>query len=476
VDTLSSPERIKGRVTYSGKAKRKRGSERYVEETSGSPSENDDGDGVMKEDSAAMPPPPGPPAKKARSVKAKQASARNSEDSPATKSKPESKVNKRSSISSFSDIKGSPSSMKPPSTVGSKVIKPLSSQRFQTPDAERDDISVADSSKPSQRKERTEAQRMQFFKDQPECREVEPYRAFCTGCNEWVSLNLKKTYTMQPWLKHRRECRDKLRQARSLDASTTSKSPQKEEEEESEDEASIVHSVTDKAIRRSVAQRQAYLEADPRAEVVKPHEVLCRTCQRWIKLGKLPYGLSNWTRHHKSCSGSLPSSRVANAERKLKLVNDSMARAFTVKSVECDACDAIVDLEGEGDYNLTKWTEHKMSCRSAYFTSEATSTAQDAQSTVSVESPRRAEKMADRPPPSVASTETTAVASEAAGSSRRKRAREDEDGDEVEEPPRARARTESYKPSGALGWLLLPFKSFINGFKEGLQPPRSSST
>lgn len=69
--------------------------------------------------------------------------------------------------------------------------------------------------------------------------------------------------------------------------------------------------------------------------------------------------------------------------------------------------------------------------------------------------------------PSVASTDATAVASEAVSRQGVKRRREDDE-DNEEGRPKARPRTESNAPSGALGWLLLPFKSFVNGFKEGL--------
>lgn len=71
---------------------------------------------------------------------------------------------------------------------------------------------------------------------------------------------------------------------------------------------------------------------------------------------------------HTDCVGSQidntcsPSSRVATAERKLKLVNDASAKSFSGTSVDCKHCDATIALDGEGDYNLTKWQEHKAAC------------------------------------------------------------------------------------------------------------------
>lgn len=79
-----------------------------------------------------------------------------------------------------------------------------------------------------------------------------------------------------------------------------------------------------------------------------------------------------------------------------------------------------------------------------------------------------------RPTHSITPTDATAVTAEGASHQGTKRGREDDDQDD-EERPRVRQRTETYA-SGALGWLLMPFKSFINGFKEGLSSGRAPTT
>ena len=57
---------------------------------------------------------------------------------------------------------------------------------------------------------------------------------------------------------------------------------------------------------KSEAERQAYLEGDPRSEEVRPYEVLCKTCKKWVQLGnKTRYSLSHWKEHQKRCSGSM---------------------------------------------------------------------------------------------------------------------------------------------------------------------------
>ncbi|THH15222.1 hypothetical protein EW146_g5220 [Bondarzewia mesenterica] len=428
---------------------------------------------------AVMPPPPIAPQKKLHHAQTKTAKA--TEDSlrdtdistmktPARK--PACKTLTKQA--STTEAKISPSSMKPPSTIG----KSPASQRGQSPDAGRDDVSIAESSKTVRK---TEGEREQFFRDQPECSEVEPHRAFCTGCNEWVALNARQTYSMRPWLLHRRECRRKSLQAAKSESVTPIVKSAEKQEEESEDDGSpsAARSGYDKVPRKAEAERQAYLEADPHAEEVRPYEVLCRNCQKWVKLGaEQLYALGNWKTHQQRCPGSLPSSRVATAERKLKLVNDSGAKSFTTTSVECASCGIAVALEGEGDYDLTKWDEHKLSCESAPSDSVPTAVVPDAESVALGEaSARSSEKTGSNPPPSVSSTET-AVAPEALGGLRPilKRARDDDE--EVgDERPRTRARTESYR---ALDWLLLPFKSFIHGFKAGMQstpaPSPSSSS
>ena len=50
---------------------------------------------------------------------------------------------------------------------------------------------------------RTEAQRIEVIQSYSVCGEMEPYRVFCTRCDQWVNLGKKQTYTVKPWEKHR---------------------------------------------------------------------------------------------------------------------------------------------------------------------------------------------------------------------------------------------------------------------------------
>lgn len=75
---------------------------------------------------------------------------------------------------------------------------------------------------------------------------------------------------------------------------------------EGEGSPSVVRSSSDKVTRKSEAERQAYFDNDPRAEEVRPYEVLCKNCKTWVKLGsKIRFALGNWNTHQQRCSGSL---------------------------------------------------------------------------------------------------------------------------------------------------------------------------
>lgn len=129
------------------------------------------------------------------------------------------------------------------------------------------------------------------------------------------------------------------------------------------------------------AERKAFLEADPRAQEIRPHEILCRSCQKWIKLSAGHLG--NWHSHQQRCSGVVlvvfffPNAtllfanrnfirlnRVATTERKISLLNDPQVKSSSPRNVECAFCRTNVELDGVAQYDLTKWFEHKTKCSS----------------------------------------------------------------------------------------------------------------
>jgi len=214
---------------------------------------------------------------------------------------------------------------------------------------------------------------VKFLEDHPDCGEFEPHRAFCKRCDKWVALSGAQQYPLTRWNQH-------VQRYHGEPNETSEESSEGTENDEVSRAPSAAPSITEKVQgprQRTEAERLAYLEADERVMEIKEHEVQCKQCQRWVRLGMArKYMLLRWEQHKQTCTGILPSTRVATVNRKLQLVNDSQAKSFTSRSVECASCDAAVILEGEGDYDLTKWHEHKSNCQSGFTHPELTKSTQ----------------------------------------------------------------------------------------------------
>jgi hypothetical protein len=86
----------------------------------------------------------------------------------------------------------------------------MSRRRFTTPETVDDNASVAESSFSTAVIRRTEAERIEYFKNQPDCADTEPHSVLCTRCNKTVNLGRKQTYAVKPWEKHRVRCDAKV--------------------------------------------------------------------------------------------------------------------------------------------------------------------------------------------------------------------------------------------------------------------------
>ena len=71
-----------------------------------------------------------------------------------------------------------------------------------------DNVSLADSSI-SVRVRRNEAERVEYFQNQPECGKMEPHHVQCLRCGISVNLGRKQTYAVRPWEIHRARCDQK---------------------------------------------------------------------------------------------------------------------------------------------------------------------------------------------------------------------------------------------------------------------------
>jgi hypothetical protein len=73
-------------------------------------------------------------------------------------------------------------------------------------DDEDDNVSIADSTISTGRVRRNEAERIQYFENQPECGKMEPHHVQCLRCDKSVNLGRKQTYAVRPWEIHRASC------------------------------------------------------------------------------------------------------------------------------------------------------------------------------------------------------------------------------------------------------------------------------
>jgi len=223
------------------------------------------------------------------------------------------------------------------------------------------------------------------------------------------------------------------------------------------------HSPTRPA-RKTEGQRKAFLRNDVQVQEVEPWRVLCRVCERWIKLSATSYAANNWLAHKQRCSPATPilragrhtpskpsfspSSRVATAERKIVLFNDPQVKVFSPRRVQCGNCMSVVVLEGTVDYELTKWTEHKETCIPMTITPRG-----PASHRLPNPTPPSTQSQERSPSPPVESP--AVIDSPKVGMKRDREQDEDED-----ERPKNRPRT--------IGWLMEPLKEFARGFRQGL--------
>ncbi|KIJ20967.1 hypothetical protein PAXINDRAFT_165777 [Paxillus involutus ATCC 200175] len=518
--TSTEQEKVAVKVKYSSKAKRKRSN---INDTQ-SEEQSDLGESNMSDEKQITASPevasktPGTPSGPkvvdvhlpGPSPKRQQ---RDSEESQAP-SKPISK----STHARGSSTSTNSSHVKPPSSARSSSAKLSQHRRPESPADDADETSSIAESSTGVRVRRTEPERMQYLKDQPECSELEAHRAFCTRCNSWVNLGKPRTYMVRRWEVHRVKCDQKPPAEKDDEPVTNAPSQVTEPQEQPADKVEpnpvdekeplpspttsvavtgenddATSPTSSRSIRRSEAERIAFLQADSRAQEVKPHEVFCRSCQKWIKLAiNAPYVLANWQAHQQRCSGSFPSSRIATTERKIALLNDPQVKSCSPQSIHCRVCKSTVALDGAVDYDLTKWNEHKEKCVAM---TPAPMTPQGSISRIprvfpppfssSITSQTSASRLSRAPASSDSySTEATAIADSPPHKIGVKRGRE-EAAEETEEAPKDdrptnRPRTEGYEPSekeapSPWGWFTQPLKAFVRGFREGLGTPSTST-
>ncbi|KAG7445013.1 uncharacterized protein BT62DRAFT_1077230 [Guyanagaster necrorhizus] len=356
---------------------------------------------------------------------------------------PSSSHTRKSSIGSLSRVandEASPSTnRKPPSSVG-RSAKPRSSikpptEREEYESDEDDNASVAESFISLSRVRRNEAERTEYFKNQPECQFIEDdsYHVKCSRCGKVVSLGTKRPFTVRPWEKHREKC-DQQVPSSMLNELTDTDQP-----------ASPAIKPTQKP--KSEEERKMLLESDLRAQTVRENETLCKRCQKWIRCGSQKYSLFVWNKHQITCSETSPSTRVAAVGDRIRLVNDPQVKDCGPRHADCKFCEATIQLAG--DYDPTNWIAHQRTCT------------------------------APLPPPS-ATSESTVVApsdgNEMRGVKRPLEETADDDTPRLNRPRKGNYRPEDQEAPSSLGWFLMPFKAFARGFKESIDNMKASGS
>jgi len=454
---LSSPEQHGQSVTYKDKKKRKRAVS-YQSDSESSIESKEDVPPTKNEDDQSI---------NGKLKIAFSPTAHDTKESAKPKAKKARHTRNKSSVTSLKQVdkemQEAPSTNKRQSS-GASAIKARSKAKS-IGDDEDDNVSIADSTISTGRVRRNEAERIQYFENQPECGKMEPHQVQCLRCEKSVNLGRKQTYAVRPWEIHRARCDQRparksviMSEAKEVKDAVQTESPS----------AQVPASQPTPARRPSEQERKEFLESDNQIETVEKHRVSCRKCQTWVDLGHASsYATGNWVKHKVRCSAVMPSSRVAAAKRRLVLVNDSQAASFDSRSVGCALCGVNIVLEGEGDFNLTKWNEHKSTCIKPGPVSKN-------DGTNLIPFPGRSPP---RPPLSSASTEDTLVVDAGLSGARNglKRSREETESIPVDDMPKAvRPRTQSYlppttePPNSLLGWFMLPFHSFVRGFNESL--------
>lgn len=487
----SSPERPKvgsSKVKYASKAKKKRSIPNIAEDTSGEESDTHQSIAISDPQETSLPEPKATSQKVETSLPGPSPpqSPRNSQESQVLSAKPVSKA--RGSHSRASSVVSlnrsirheSPSVLSVRAKSSDKSSSASKAKCPDTPDDDADETSSIAESSAGGRIRRSESERIQYFKDQSHCDDMEPHRVHCARCDKWINLGKRQTYTVRPWEIHQRRCDPRSPVSKKSHRSETEMEKPEGEVSVSELSQEITKQPSPQSARQTDAEKKALLEEDPRAQEVRPHEVLCRSCQKWIKLSiDHTHLLGNWHAHQQRCSRVVPSI-VATAERKYSLLNDPQAKSSSARHVECAFCRTNVELDGVVQYDLTKWHEHKAKCSSH----AVQPTPKAPSSRLSrVFPPPSGQSITQtpisevhKPPPSSssASTDATATNDNSPYRIREKRARDEEDAGE--DRPVNRPRTVAYQApeneaSGPWGWFMQPFKAFVRGFREGLGTP-----
>ncbi|KAH8091651.1 hypothetical protein BXZ70DRAFT_952670 [Cristinia sonorae] len=335
-DAVATPERSPSvRVTYSGKRKKRRAS------TVNSDQEQPDSDPESEVESS----------KEGGSVTTPAPATFNIPTVPAHAqpglSTPVRPTNSRTSATPSSS-RAAPA---PPSTPN--TIPPSPSR------ASVDDGASEAGTKPRNRK--NEGDRIQFFKNDPNCTELSPMRAFCTKCQNWIVLSANRRYVMKNWIAHRKSDCLKIPDEKGEMGKDVVQSP------ESETKPPVLP-VTLAAPPATPATPVTPITRAPAASPVPPVSPMASLPFPQPESISAPASASQ---HGLISVGPIPVPSIAEyqrrevlrldheTKRKMRLQADPLVGQLHAHDVFCKACGQWVKLATTTRYSVSKWTDHR---------------------------------------------------------------------------------------------------------------------
>ncbi|KAI0339635.1 hypothetical protein BDW22DRAFT_1361210 [Trametopsis cervina] len=210
-------------------------------------------------------------------------------------------------------------------SVSSAKAKPPSIVERESPASVSDTESTVDGKQ--RRKRKTEAERIQFLKDDPWCKELEPHRILCNHCGEWQELHPKRKYVMQAWINHRKACPGPPKSPTPAPSKPPSQVSTPLMQPTPLRMQPSMSNISD-TLSPMEAEGKATLERDARAGEIRPHEVFCTQCASWVKLyPSTKYSTRNWLTHMQQCPGQEPVAASAEPEEAATTIADAPSSA-----------------------------------------------------------------------------------------------------------------------------------------------------
>ncbi|KAG6884293.1 hypothetical protein C0993_012405 [Termitomyces sp. T159_Od127] len=183
--------------------------------------------------------------------------------------------------------------------------------------------------------------------------EYESGRVSCDTCGLSVSFRDEATggFSLKEWQEHKETCGGAGESA-AAGAGVGAHAPAKR-----------------RRAKRTEEERKAYLGSDPYVERFEAYRVLCKSCDKWIRLRpNSTYCSIPWDAHRKSCLAKKINSKNVYAldERNALFAKDPDVRKFDAERVLCNLCDSWIPLNPDNHlFAVQTWLQHRAACQQA---------------------------------------------------------------------------------------------------------------